>query len=821
MISGQATLTVSFSDNSAVTTNADIEVFISETGQNFSCKLNDTIDIALREAKSYNLTVFSFQYNTSSKLIELEGDTSVTIIMTPLSQDLDAVMIASKREELFSLKSLGAIEGTAIYSGKKTERVMMDAMLANKASNNARQIFSKVSGINVYDASEGGIQLNIGGRGLDPNRSANFNIRQNAYDISADVLGYPESYYTPPAEAIDEIQVVRGAASLQYGTQFGGLINFKLKDASSLYDWQVVSRQSYGSYGFFNSFNSFSKASGKSSFYGYFNYRRGDGLRANSDFESVNLYGKYTYRFSDKTKLSLEHTYFDYLARQAGGLTDSQFQEDIFFSNRERNWFEVKWNLTALKFEHLIGKRSRFTADVFRLDAQRNALGYRGFVNDLNSNPVTDPDAIDLDGNYIFPRDLITGTFRNFGIETRYLLDYTLPFLKNADKLNTNSWLIGVKYYHANNNAGQGAGDFGTEADFNFLKDSTLFYPNESSFDFPNRNLSVFSESIIKISDRLSVVPGLRFEHINTAADGQYRNTVYDNAGNALSSLIIEENRDFVRNFLLWGLGLSYKPGGQSELILNYSRNYRSITFSDIRTVNPAFIIDPDITDESGYTVDLSFKTNIDKVLSVQAGTFLLAYEDRIGVVFDNRANRVRKNIGDARILGFESLIQCNFNKWFSPGNYDMAYSAYVNIALTHSEYVESQENNVVGKKLEFVPEVNLRTGINYSYKRFKCAFQWTYLSEQYTDGQNSEVTTPGDQREGLIGPIPAYSIFDISASYSKSFYALEFGMNNVGDTRYFTQRATGYPGPGIIPSYGRNFYVTLQLNFAQLSKRS
>jgi Fe(3+) dicitrate transport protein len=31
--------------------------------------------------------------------------------------------------------------------------------------------------------------LSIGGRGLDPNRTSNFNTRQNGYDISADVLG--------------------------------------------------------------------------------------------------------------------------------------------------------------------------------------------------------------------------------------------------------------------------------------------------------------------------------------------------------------------------------------------------------------------------------------------------------------------------------------------------------------------------------------------------------------------------------------------------------------------------------------------------------
>ena len=88
-------------------------------------------------------------------------------------------------------------------------------------------IISLIAGfIYIFETNDAGLQLNIGGRGLDPNRSAHFNTRQNGYDISADALGYPESYYTPQAEALKEIQVIRGAASLQYGPQFGGLVNF-------------------------------------------------------------------------------------------------------------------------------------------------------------------------------------------------------------------------------------------------------------------------------------------------------------------------------------------------------------------------------------------------------------------------------------------------------------------------------------------------------------------------------------------------------------------------------------------------------------------
>ena len=33
-------------------------------------------------------------------------------------------------------------------------------------------------------------------------------------------------------------------------------------------------------------------------------------------------------------------------------------------------------------------------------------------------------------------------------------------------------------------------------------------------------------------------------------------------------------------------------------------------------------------------------------------------------------------------------------------------------------------------------------------------------------------------------------------------------------DNHYFVRRATGYPGPGIIPSPPRNYYITLELKF-------
>jgi len=47
-----------------------------------------------------------------------------------------------------------------------------------------------------------------------------------------------------------------------------------------------------------------------------------------------------------------------------------------------------------------------------------------------------------------------------------------------------------------------------------------------------------------------------------------------------------------------------------------------------------------------------------------------------------------------------------------------------------------------------------------------------------------------------------------------KLVYNLQAGMNNIGDKKYFTLRADEYPGPGIIPSIGRSFYIGISAKF-------
>jgi len=723
------------------------------------------------EAGNYSLIIYSFEYNTEKIQVNIaDKNESIEVKLTPLSTDLSEVEIRARKKEIFSLKRLKSVEGTAIYEGKKTEVVRLDQIVGNLAINNPRQIYAQVAGLNIYENSDAGLQLNIGGRGLDPNRTSNFNTRQNSYDISADVLGYPESYYTPPADGLSEIQVVRGAASLQYGTQFGGLINFKMKSPDRYKKLGIGIKQSIGSFGLHTTFVEANGQTGKFGYYGFYNFKTGDGYRANSEYDSHNAFLYTDYKLSNKTIISLEATYLHYLAKQAGGLTDSQFEEDPRQSTRSRNWFAVDWVLYNAKLVHKPNKRSTLSLSFFGLDAQRSAVGYRGNPKSLNTNPITDIDEQNTDSVFISPRDLIKGTFNNWGVEARWLSSYKLRG-KNA------TWLVGAKYYHASNTSFQGAGSGDTDADFADYSDTFTAYPNQSTFKFPNRNLALFGEHIFKINNKLSVTPGARFEYIKTASQGQYQIVRFDGAGNPIFNQTETDNRTLGRSLALVGVGLSFKPNTKLEVYGNFSQNYRSVTFSDIRTVNPTFIIDPDIADEKGWTTDIGARGQVGKVLSYDVGVFALLYNNRIGIILNDRANRVRKNIGTAFIYGLESYLEWNIVKSINADITDRTFSIFTNTSVTNSEYLSSESNNVEGKKVEFIPLLNLKTGIKIGYKNFLSSLQLTYLTEQFTDAENSETATPGSSREGIIGEVPAYSILDFSVTYV--YKSLTFDLCN------------------------------------------
>ena len=740
---------------------------------------------------NYTVHFHSFGYEKKIYTINIDSihKKNQNIILKELSYELEEYEYLEEKE--FNIRKLRAIEGVMITQGKKTEAIELEQLDGNKAVNLSRQIYSKIPGLNIWESDGAGIQLGLGGRGLNPNRNSNFNTRQNGYDISADALGYPESYYSPPSEAIKEIQFIRGAASLQFGPQFGGLMNFKLKEGNAQKKFETILRHTLGSFGLNNTFLSIGGKIKNWNYYCYGNNKFGNEWRENSKFNLKNAYFKATNKFSEMGSFSIEFTKMNYLAQQPGGLTDKQFDINPDTSLRTRNWFKVDWNLAAIDFNYELSSSTKVNSRTFGLLASRESLGYLDQINRVD--PMQE-------------RNLISGKFKNIGNETRFIHLYEKRNLPWA-------FLIGYRIYRGSSNGVQGEASNGSDDNFEFINSQNNISSDyiESNYDFPSINFSLFSEHIFNLNQKLSITPGIRYEYINTSANGGYRIEYPDLAGNIIFDTVIKINRTNERDFLLIGVGINHKLSSSIEAYGNFSENYRSVNFADMQIRNPNFKIDPILKDERGFNSDLGIRGKINNIMYFDASLYYLYYNNRIGTTLQTDTTlfntyQFRTNISKSRTLGLEAVIDVNWTNLIEKKS-KYKFSSFINFALNNAKYISSDEPAFYGKNVEMVPKIILKTGFYLSIKDFSISYQFSYNHEQFTDATNAIFQT-----NAVVGIIPSYSIMDLSIRYQYKKIQIETGINNLSNEKYFTRRAVGYPGPGIIPSMPRNFYFCLQI---------
>jgi Fe(3+) dicitrate transport protein len=750
---------------------------------------------------TYSLTVTAVGYETIEKKIIISSKNSrIDITLSRHAGVLDSVNVRSSRQA-FGITRLKDVDGSGIYAGKKSEVIVLKDMTANKATNNARQLYSKVAGLNIYENDGAGLQLAIGGRGLDPNRVSNFNTRQNGYDISADALGYPESYYTPPAEALERIEIVRGASSLQYGTQFGGIINFKMNSGVDSEKAQVITRLTAGSWGFFNTSTSIGGTVNKLNYYAFYQHKAGEGWRPNAEFNVNTVYLSGILKLTNKLSITAQYTHMDYLEQQPGGLEDTTFARDPRYSTKGRNWFKVNWNLGAVFLDYNISNNLKFNSRFFGLLADRSALGIINTVYDPN---VATPG---------YPRQYRTDSYMNWGNESRLIYTY------NTKKENPFVLLIGGRYYDGYTDRQIGIGNTGSggaKSDFAFDKSTPYDSLNYSKYTFPNHNIAFFAENIFRVNSKFSIIPGLRYENIVTKADGFYNIVTADQSRNVLYDSLVIEHRISPRSFLIGGIGFSYDKSNAMQLYANISENYRGINFNDMSIVSPNFYVDPKLQDETGYSADIGARGHLNDVLNYDLSLFTIYYNDRIGMiqidtVVDKQhiSGSYTTNVSASRNIGVESFVEVDIWKLLKGNNAKMKLSVFSNLAFIDARYIGSKESAYRNKKVELVPPVIFRTGITLRKDKFTATYQYAYTAQQFGDATNA----PTPDITGVSGPIPAYYVMDLSADYKlNNRFTFSGTINNLSNNMYFTRRADSYPGPGIIPADGRSFFLTMQV---------
>ncbi len=687
---------------------------------------------------------------------------------------------------------LAEIGDYAINAAKKNEVVKLDKIDANLAMNNSRQIYGRIPGIQIWESDGSGIQPGLASRGLSPNRSWEFNVRMNGYDITPDPMGYPEAYYNPPMEVVDRIEIVRGASSLQYGSQFGGLLNYVLRKPDISKRFVCESQNTVGNNGLFSTFNYIGGTEGKLGYAAYYQKRVGDGWRNNNKFNTDHFHFETNYAFSNKFKMGVEFTYMTYISQQPGGLTDSLFNIDARQSLRSRNWFNTPWVIPSLNAEYVFNENTRLNFKTFGTIGERNSIGF------VNATTTNDP----LNSKRQIDRDL----YKNIGSELRLMHSYT--WINKKHTLAT-----GVRYFNGNTERLQrGLGD--TLATFNLdLKDKYI-----NDLRFKNINMAAFVENIFYFSNRFLMTAGARYEHIATDAQGRL-GFKSDGSENLIA------NQKSSRNFFLLGTGFEFHATKQTEIYTNFSQAYRPVLFSDLTPPATTDVIDANLKDARGWNFDIGYRGKISTWLNFDVDYFYLNYNDRIGIISlldaNNKPYQFRTNLGQSISKGFEGYIEIDPLSAINPKSPLGNLSLFASISFIDAQYQDFKtqtvsngklvEGNLNGNTVENAPQYIHRFGVTYAKKGFSLTWQLSSVGEAFADAIN----TVKPNAAATSGLIPAYQVQDLSASFKfLKHYNVKAGINNLTDVRYFTRRSGGYPGPGLLPADGRTWYVSVGVKF-------
>lgn len=689
---------------------------------------------------------------------------------------LDSVTIKDNKS-----RHLPDVLGTYLFAGKKTFLLTPDAGKANLSGSNIRQIFATIPGVNVWELSGNGFQMNIGTRGTDTHRSNETNVRQNGYITNSDIFGYPEDHYTPQYNAVEQVQVVRGAAALQFGSQFGGMVNYKIKEGDTSKVLGVQSEQSTGSNNYFNSFNAIGGKSGKWSYFAYFASRTGNGWRHNADFSGQWYYANLKYQFNSKGSIALQFSKVNFFEHDAGGLTDAQFKTDPRQATRTRNYFDPEINIPALLFNYQLASRTKLEVESHGIIGQRNSVQF------LNNPNVAD--TVNKKLNTFNPRQVDRDYYYGFTTEARLLTSYQLGSL-------TSTLTSGLRYFTERTNRKQKAtGTIGSDYDLTVLVSYGI------NLQLRSHNYAAFAENLFQITPQFSVAPGFRYEIINTYLDGVINN--------ALSHVSYENKR----HFPLFGAGLQYQLTTTSQFYSNISQAYKPFTYANIIPGNDLAVVNPNLKDSRGYNIDLGYRGNIGSIFNYDFNLYYVYYGDRVGNLTETNASNqtyiYTTNIGNGVAKGIEAYAQVSLWRAIDPisiqdirifNSFSYDHARYTNGTLSSG----TKNISLTGNYLEGTPEYINRTGLTYLNTHVSTTLQFSYVSQYYTDANNTLFNATG-----LSGIVPAYHVLDWSFNYSflKNYHIFS-SINNVLDAKYFTRRITILPGPGILPSDGRTFNI-------------
>ena len=643
------------------------------------------------------------------------------------------------------------VEGTKIYAGKKATSLSLES-LPEVQANNYNQAFALTPGLQVADSVTPLVNLSYRGIG-SPDKSQFIMMLQDGIPIAADPQGYPESYWTPPLESTQRVEFVRGGASLLYGPQPAGALNYVSPMPRPDRVFGLQTKNIYGSNNLYSTFNSFDGTSGKLGYYGYFNHRSGDGFRrSNSDFNINGGRLKLVYQQDADTRWIGSMDAYTDSHGEAGGLSREQYDTDRRQTVRLYDRFKLSRYAASLEMQHKISSQTEVSVKTWATAVDR-------WSRRQTAGPTF--------GTVAPGNDIEHQKFYTAGMESRIRHDYELAG-------GNHSLAAGMMFYLCRSPRTDSVGATPTDNSGTLITDAQRHVTYGS----------VFLENKFTFG-KLTITPGFRMEMMSQSIS-------VNNVG------VDTVHTRKVSTQPLFGLGLSYDLGNQTSVYANVSQAYRPVVFGATLIPAPgskASDLAPGLT----WSYELGMRGAPRRWFNWDTSVFLIDLDNQVGF-----EDGTLDNVGRSINYGWDGAFQLDLigaldalngtNRGESLG----ALNFYTNLSLLKAQLHGSTNN---GGRPQYAPPYMLRSGLIYKRPSgLKIAFLGTMVGQQNAgDDGNPDYK------------VPAYATFDLTAEIpiTKNFSVLA-ALNNVFDARYFAL----VDSTGINPANGRNFYVGGSIKF-------
>ncbi len=648
----------------------------------------------------------------------------------------------------------------------------------------ANEVLRRVTGIHVReDSGPVGLRLNIGIRGLNPDRSRQVLILEDGIPLAIAPYGEPELYYSPPIDRMQRVEVLKGSGSILYGPQtIGGVINFITPDPPQRAggSFELIG----GQRDFLNFKTNYGGTIGKLGAFGSFLRKQGDGFRS-FNFGVSDFTGKLFYALTDRqtlgAKISLysENSNSTYL-----GLTQSQFERDPNDNSVPGDLLRVRRYFGSVNHQFVIDSKSVLNTTAYayntvrnwrRQDFDRSRVAGRNYIGVGGDETIP--------GGAVFLRNSTGNRNREFdvaGLESRFTREYSIAG-------NRSSFTGGAHYVYE-------------KAFDDFIVGSTATSSTgvlRDSETRPARGVSAFAQNRFTIGKRFTVTPGLRYENYS------YKRNITRARVNGIPADVDFRGKDTVTAWIP-GIGFTFQPMDRLTIFAGAHRGFAPPRVKDAVS-NTGVSIQLDAELSWNYEAGARYSTN--RGFSAEATFFELDFENQIIPASQSGgATSTLTNAGETLHRGFELQTGWDLGRLFK-----MRHGLTADLRHTRLSTARFENGIFGGNRLPYAPENVTSFIAGYRHPRgFGTQYDVTFVSSQFAD--NNETVAPS--ANGEIGLIPSYTLHNISFDYERRFERFSISpfvtVKNLTNRVYISSRAP----QGIQPGLFRQANIGLRVQF-------